>query len=76
LPGLRNSIAKRGRGAHLLQHALPMPFGLKLCGICRRLHCSRIRLRAASRRIVALQFGGAAARCRAWRQGKLLVAEN
>src|ERR1700743_2717676 len=43
-----------------LQHALPMPFGLKLAEYAAALHRSRIRLRHVRRDGLALQFGGAA----------------
>ena len=44
----------------LLQHALPMPFGLKLAGYAAALSRSRERLRRMRREVLALQFGGAA----------------
>ena len=43
-----------------LQHALPMPFGLKLAEYAAALHRSRGRLRHLKSRTLALQFGGAA----------------
>ena len=43
-----------------LQHALPMPFGLKLAEYAAALHRSRGRLLRLRREAVALQFGGAA----------------
>src|SRR4051812_22648889 len=43
-----------------LQHALPMPFGLKLAGYAAALHRSRKRLRQLRNEGLALQFGGAA----------------
>src|SRR6202045_1596084 len=43
-----------------LQHALPMPFGLKLAEYAAALHRSRLRLRRVRREGLALQFGGAA----------------
>jgi 3-carboxy-cis,cis-muconate cycloisomerase len=43
-----------------LQHALPMPFGLKLAEYAAALHRSRTRLRRLRREGPALQFGGAA----------------
>jgi 3-carboxy-cis,cis-muconate cycloisomerase len=43
-----------------LQHALPMPFGLKLAEYAAALHRSRQRLRRLHRETLALQFGGAA----------------
>src|SRR6185312_8952811 len=42
-----------------LQHALPMPFGLKLAEYAAALHRSRLRLRGLQETL-ALQFGGAA----------------
>jgi 3-carboxy-cis,cis-muconate cycloisomerase len=43
-----------------LQHALPMPFGLKLAEYAAALHRSRARLKALRDDGLALQFGGAA----------------
>jgi 3-carboxy-cis,cis-muconate cycloisomerase len=43
-----------------LQHALPMPFGLKLAEYAAALHRSRHRLLHIRRHALALQFGGAA----------------
>ena len=43
-----------------LQHALPMPFGLKLAEYAAALHRSRRRLRRLREEELALQFGGAA----------------
>src|SRR6201746_766605 len=43
-----------------LQHALPMPFGLKLAEYAAALHRSRARLKRLSGEALALQFGGAA----------------
>lgn len=43
-----------------LQHALPMPFGLKLAEYAGALHRSRGRLKALRSNGLALQFGGAA----------------
>jgi 3-carboxy-cis,cis-muconate cycloisomerase len=45
-----------------LQHALPMPFGLKLAEYAAALHRSRLRLLRLKGDTIALQFGGAAAR--------------
>src|ERR1700738_2093657 len=42
-----------------LQHALPMPFGLKLAEYAAALHRSRARLRRLRTETLALQFGGA-----------------
>jgi 3-carboxy-cis,cis-muconate cycloisomerase len=43
-----------------LQHALPMPFGLKLAEYAAALHRSRARLKRLRGETLALQFGGAA----------------
>ncbi|QIG93107.1 MULTISPECIES: 3-carboxy-cis,cis-muconate cycloisomerase [unclassified Bradyrhizobium] len=43
-----------------LQHALPMPFGLKLAEYSAALHRSRKRLQRLRHETLALQFGGAA----------------
>ncbi len=43
-----------------LQHALPMPFGLKLAEYAAALNRSRLRLRRLRNETLALQFGGAA----------------
>jgi len=43
-----------------LQHALPMPFGLKLAEYAAALHRSRKRLQRLRHETLALQFGGAA----------------
>lgn len=43
-----------------LQHALPMPFGLKLAEYAAALHRSRLRLKRLREETLALQFGGAA----------------
>jgi 3-carboxy-cis,cis-muconate cycloisomerase len=43
-----------------LQHALPMPFGLKLAEYAAALHRSRGRLSHLKRHTLTLQFGGAA----------------
>ncbi|MHC2333626.1 3-carboxy-cis,cis-muconate cycloisomerase [Bradyrhizobium sp. USDA 4454] len=43
-----------------LQHALPMPLGLKLAEYAAALHRSRTRLLRLRRETLALQFGGAA----------------
>jgi 3-carboxy-cis,cis-muconate cycloisomerase len=44
----------------LLQHALPMPFGLKLAGYAAALARARERLRRLRKEGLALQFGGVA----------------
>lgn len=43
----------------LLQHALPMPFGLKLAEYAAALHRSRLRLKRLRQETLVLQFGGA-----------------
>ena len=43
-----------------LQHALPMPFGLKLAEYAAALHRSKLRLQRMRSETLALQFGGAA----------------
>src|SRR5712672_3263362 len=59
-----------------LQHALPMPFGLKLAEYAAALHRSRIRLQRLPRETLALQFGGAAGTLAALGDRGLLVAEK
>jgi 3-carboxy-cis,cis-muconate cycloisomerase len=59
-----------------LQHALPMPFGLKLAEYAAALHRSRIRLRRLRSEGLALQFGGAAGTLAALGDRGLLVAER
>jgi len=46
-------------GRTWLQHALPMPFGLKLAGYAAALARSRERLRRLRKEALVLQFGGA-----------------
>src|SRR5579872_157632 len=58
-----------------LQHALPMPFGLKLAEYATALHRSRGRLRHV-RHALALQFGGAAGTLAALGDNGLKVAEE
>src|SRR4030088_864426 len=58
-------LARRHRNTAMvartwLQHALPMPFGLKLAEYAAALHRSRGRLQRLRREGLALQFGGAA----------------
>lgn len=43
-----------------LQHALPMPFGLKVAEYAATLHRSRVRLKRLREEALVLQFGGAA----------------
>jgi len=59
-----------------LQHALPMPFGLKLAEYAAALHRSRTRLRRLRRDGLALQFGGAAGTLAALGDKGFLVAEK
>jgi 3-carboxy-cis,cis-muconate cycloisomerase len=59
-----------------LQHALPMPFGLKLAEYASALHRSRTRLQRLRREAVVLQFGGAAGTLAALGDKGLLVAEK
>jgi 3-carboxy-cis,cis-muconate cycloisomerase len=59
-----------------LQHALPMPFGLKLAEYAAALHRSRTRLQRLRQVGLALQFGGAAGTLAALGDKGLLVAEK
>jgi 3-carboxy-cis,cis-muconate cycloisomerase len=59
-----------------LQHALPMPFGLKLAEYAAALQRSRARLRRLGREALALQFGGAAGTLAALGDQGLRVAER
>src|SRR5215470_4962725 len=59
-----------------LQHALPMPFGLKLAGYAAALARSRTRLRRLREGTLALQFGGAAGTLAALGSSGLAVAER
>ncbi|QPF82663.1 3-carboxy-cis,cis-muconate cycloisomerase [Bradyrhizobium genosp. L] len=59
-----------------LQHALPMPFGLKLAEYAAALHRSRKRLQRLRRETLALQFGGAAGTLAALGDKGLAVAER
>jgi 3-carboxy-cis,cis-muconate cycloisomerase len=59
-----------------LQHALPMPFGLKLAEYAAALHRSRLRLARLSKDALALQFGGAAGTLAALGDKGLAVAER
>ncbi len=59
-----------------LQHALPMPFGLKLAEYAAALHRSRARLRRLRSEALVLQFGGAAGTLAALGDKGLLVAER
>ena len=57
-----------------LQHALPMPFGLKLAEYAAALHRSRKRLHRLRQEALALQFGGAAGTLAALGDNGLAVA--
>jgi 3-carboxy-cis,cis-muconate cycloisomerase len=59
-----------------LQHALPMPFGLKLAEYAAALHRSRLRLKRLREDALVLQFGGAAGTLAALGDKGLLVAEK
>src|SRR5712672_2866847 len=59
-----------------LQHALPMPFGLKLAEYAAALHRSRGRLKRLRSEALALQFGGAAGTLAALGDKGLVVAEK
>jgi 3-carboxy-cis,cis-muconate cycloisomerase len=59
-----------------LQHALPMPFGLKLAEYAAALHRSRARLKRLRAEALALQFGGAAGTLAALGDNGLRVAER
>jgi 3-carboxy-cis,cis-muconate cycloisomerase len=59
-----------------LQHALPMPFGLKLAEYAAALHRSRTRLKRLRSEALALQFGGAAGTLAALGDQGLVVAEK
>jgi 3-carboxy-cis,cis-muconate cycloisomerase len=59
-----------------LQHALPMPFGLKLAGYAAALARSRERLRRLRKEALTLQFGGAAGTLAALGQQGLDVADR
>jgi 3-carboxy-cis,cis-muconate cycloisomerase len=59
-----------------LQHALPMPFGLKLAEYAAALHRSRARLQRLRGDGLALQFGGAAGTLAALGDKAMPVAER
>jgi 3-carboxy-cis,cis-muconate cycloisomerase len=59
-----------------LQHALPMPFGLKLAEYAAALHRSRMRLKRLREQELVLQFGGAAGTLAALGDKGLAVAEK
>jgi 3-carboxy-cis,cis-muconate cycloisomerase len=58
-----------------LQHALPMPFGLKLAEYAAALHRSKLRLKRLRAETLALQFGGAAGTLAALGDKGLVVSE-
>src|SRR2546429_7969450 len=87
LPDLDRAIAGFARLAHQhrntavvartwLQHALPMPFGLKLAEYAAALHRSRTRLQRVRSETLSLQFGGAAGTLAALGDKGLPVAEK
>jgi 3-carboxy-cis,cis-muconate cycloisomerase len=59
-----------------LQHALPMPFGLKLAEYAAALHRSRTRLQRLRNEGLTLQFGGAAGTLAALGDNGMVVAEK
>jgi 3-carboxy-cis,cis-muconate cycloisomerase len=59
-----------------LQHALPMPFGLKLAGYAAALARSRGRLKRLRQEALLLQFGGAAGTLAALGERGLKVADH
>jgi 3-carboxy-cis,cis-muconate cycloisomerase len=59
-----------------LQHALPMPFGLKLAEYAAALQRSRLRLMRLRSEALALQFGGAAGTLAALGDNGLRVADE
>jgi 3-carboxy-cis,cis-muconate cycloisomerase len=63
-------------GRTWLQHALPIPFGLKLAEYASALDRSRTRLRRLRSEALALQFGGAAGTLAALGDHGLRVAEK
>jgi 3-carboxy-cis,cis-muconate cycloisomerase len=63
-------------GRTWLQHALPMPFGLKLAEYAAALNRSRARLRRLRSETLALQFGGASGTLAALGEHGWRVAEN
>jgi 3-carboxy-cis,cis-muconate cycloisomerase len=74
-------LARRHRetimvGRTWLQHALPMPFGLKLAEYAAALHRSRLRLRRLRAESLVLQFGGAVGTLAALGERGLDVAEK
>jgi 3-carboxy-cis,cis-muconate cycloisomerase len=75
------SLARQHRSTAMvartwLQHALPLPFGLKLAEYAAALHRSKRRLQRMRRDTLALQFGGAAGTLAALGDKGLMVAEQ
>src|SRR4051794_12349465 len=75
------TLAARHRGTATvartwMQHAVPMPFGLKLAGYAAALARSRERLRQLRREALVLQFGGAAGTLAALEERGLDVTER
>src|SRR4051794_40513319 len=75
------TLAARHRGTATvartwMQHAVPMPFGLKLAGYAAALARSRERLRQLRREALVLQFGGAAGTLAALGDRGLEVSEK
>lgn len=74
------SLARKHRNTAVvartwLQHALPMPFGLKLAEYAAALHRSKLRLKRLREETLALQFGGAAGTLAALGDKGLVVSE-
>jgi len=63
-------------GRTWLQHALPIPFGLKLAGYAAALARSRERLRRLRKEALVLQFGGAVGTLAALGEHGLAVSER
>jgi 3-carboxy-cis,cis-muconate cycloisomerase len=63
-------------GRTWLQHALPIPFGLKLAGYAAALARARARLKRLRAEALVLQFGGAAGTLAALGEDGLAVAER
>lgn len=80
IDGLATLAGKHRRTAAIarasLQHALPLPLGLKLTGYAAALARSRDRLRRLRREGLALQFGGAAGTLAALGENGIKVAER
>jgi 3-carboxy-cis,cis-muconate cycloisomerase len=75
------SLARQHRSTAMvartwLQHALPLPFGLKLAEYAAALHRSKRRLQRMRQDTLALQFGGAAGTLAALGDKGLMVAEQ